>query len=100
MFTWVGRVMLLFTVVTHKVDKVGVRVLFTWWGEFTGEVFTVRSVVLRCSAGAISSDGVPGHCDFVGLSNISMRGSQLWMSMTGGIWPAHWVGMVLCMPCA
>ena len=91
--------MLLFTAVTHRVDKVGVRVLFTW-GEFTGEVFTVRSGVLRWLAGAISLDGVPGHWDFVGLSNINMRGSQSWLSMIGSIWPAHWVGMVLCMPSA
>ena len=96
----VGHVMSLFTFATRRVDRVGVHGLFTGWGEFTGEVFTVRSVVLRCSAGAISSDGVPGHWDFVGLSNINMRGSQSRMSMIGSIWPAHWIGMVLCIPSA
>ena len=88
---------LLFTLVTYGVDKVGVRVLFTWWGEFTGEVFTVQSGMLHLSAGEISSDGVPGHWGLVGLSNIKVQGSQSQVSMIGSIRPAHWVGMVFCM---
>jgi hypothetical protein len=38
--------------------------------EFSGKVFTVHSVVLRLSVGAISVDGVPGRWDSVGCSNI------------------------------
>ena len=71
-----GHVGLLFTLVTYGVDKVGVRVLFTWWGEFTGEVFTVQSGVLHLSAEATSSDGAPGRWGSVGLSNINMRGPR------------------------
>ena len=97
MFIGVGHVGLLFNLVIGGVGKVGVRVLFTWWGEFTGEVFTVQSGMLHLSAGAISSDGVPGHWNSVGISNIKVRGSQSQVSMIGSIRPAHWVGMVFCM---
>ena len=58
--------------------------LFTW-GEFTGEVFTVQSVVLRLTAGPISADGVPGRWDSVGCSNIDTRGSQSLLSMIGSM---------------
>ena len=94
MFIGVGHVVMLFTLVTHGVGRVGIRVLFT------GGLFTVQSGVLRLSAVAVSSDVVPGHWDSVGLSNINMPGSQAWMSMIDSMCPARWVGWALCMLCA
>ena len=67
--------MLLFTLLTHGIGKVGVRVLFTS-EVFTGELFTVQSGMLRLSAVVVSSDVVPGHCDSVGLFNINRRGPR------------------------
>ena len=50
--------------------------LFTWEVFTTVELFTGRSGVLRWSAVAVSSVGVPGHLGSIGCSNISV--SALW----------------------
>ena len=101
---WVGGewvVGFVSTVFTDKTEEVylhrgwgGLSGLFTWEVFTTIELFTGRSGVLRLSAGAGSSVGVPGQLGSIGCSNIDASG--LWTGgMIGRIGACCWFAGVL-----
>jgi len=53
---------------------------------FTGVICTVQAGIMHVTAVAVSADGVPGHWDSLGCSNIGIRGSQALIGMIGRVW--------------